>query len=97
VAPDTLLRAVGIISGTLAGFVALLRAAGPRSAAELRHEATTRGIGEKTLHTARKREGIPAHKERIPHGRWIWGFSDPCDEREDERERTRDDGELPGP
>jgi hypothetical protein len=46
--------------------------AGPRPAAELRHEAAAHGIGEKTLYTARKREGITAYKERVPNGRWFW-------------------------
>jgi hypothetical protein len=47
-------------------------AAGPRAAAELRHDAAARGIVAKTLYAARKAEGITAYKERVPNGRWFW-------------------------
>ena len=73
-------------------------AAGPRLAKELRQEASERGIGRSALYAARKAEDITIAKERITYGRWFWGFSNPCGEREDEREgeRTREDVGLPG-
>jgi hypothetical protein len=45
---------------------------GPRPAGELRADASSHGISEKTLYAARRAEGITVSKERIPNGRWVW-------------------------
>jgi hypothetical protein len=50
-------------------------AAGPRSAQELRADASTHGISEKTLYAARRAEGITVAKERVPNGRWFWALT----------------------
>jgi hypothetical protein len=48
---------------------------GPRTAGELRADASSHGISEKALYAARKAEGVTVAKERIPHGRWVWAPS----------------------
>jgi hypothetical protein len=49
--------------------------AGPRPASELRADASSHGISEKTLYAARRAEGITVAKERVPNGRWFWALT----------------------
>jgi hypothetical protein len=58
-------------------------AAGPRSAQELRSDASTHGISEKTLYAARRAEGVTVSKERVPNGRWFWMLEPSPSEREE--------------
>jgi hypothetical protein len=69
-------------------------AAGPRPAIELQHEAADRGIGQKALYAARKRQGITMAKERAVHGRWLWMLA-PAAEDDGERELALADAAPP--
>jgi hypothetical protein len=75
---DQLLResASGVASHTLlADAREWLRAAladSPRSAADIRREASEVGIGRNVLYAARRLEGVSIGKERVAGGRWVW-------------------------